>query len=695
MANTSTITVRILGNAQDAIGELGKLDGALGKLGKGALLAGGALGTAFVGAGTALFAVGQQFDDIENTISRGTGATGEALDGLLDQAKDVLATVPESGDVVAGVIADVNTFFGQTGDTLEESSRLFLDFARVTGGDVQNAISGLDAAFTQFGESPENLNEALGDFTRISQATGAPVDKLIGQLETFGPLFANAGFSIEETTAILGQLEQAGVDVTRVGPALNKFFRDAAAAGEDPRVALEGVVAAIGDAESSTEALNLASQAFGAEGAQRLTNAIRSGNFDLQEFNGLLGEGAGLVGEQAEATESFGDKLNTLKNTVLVALAPAAEVVFEAVADAIDSLAPYIEQFGAWFAEQLPGWIATLQEVFEQWGPVVIGVVTTIADVLGETLIPALQFLVEEVLPVVLEWVEENWPQIEEIIVTVLETVALAFETASTVITTLWGIFGDYIIEVVQIIADTIVPVIQGALDIIQGVFNVFEGVFTGDWSLLWDGLTGIFNGAWAIVSAVITGAFDLLVATLGEILEGIVSAVTGTFDSVVDAVSGLGGRIADAAVGIFDGIKDAFRDAINFVIRGWNNLSFTTPAFSLFGVDTPSVTISTPNIPELATGGAIFAPMLAVVGDNPQAYRDPEIVAPQSFIRDAVRDVLTEMGGVGRGGSTTTINATGYVDTEALARDVDRAQRRRDMLTGDRFAFAGDVEAA
>ncbi|MGB0890575.1 MAG: phage tail tape measure protein, partial [Solirubrobacterales bacterium] len=276
MANSSTLTVRILGNASDAIKEVGRLNSVIGTLGKGALLAGGALGAAGLAAGTALFAIGNEFNNIENTIIKGTGATGAALDSLIDQSRDVLQTVPDSGQVVAGALADVNTFFGQTGDTLEESTRLFLDFARVTDADLTTAIGGLDAAFTQFGESPDNLNEALGDFTRISQATGAPVDQLIGQLETFGPTFANAGFSIEETTAIFGQLEQAGVNVTRIGPALNKFFRDTAANGEDPRVALEGMVTAIADAETSADALNLATEAFGSEGAQRLSNAIRS-----------------------------------------------------------------------------------------------------------------------------------------------------------------------------------------------------------------------------------------------------------------------------------------------------------------------------------------------------------------------------------------------------------------------------------
>ena len=178
----------------------------------------------------------------------------------------------------------------------------------------------------------------------------------------------------------------------------------------------------------------------------------------------------------------------------------------------------------------------------------------------------------------------------------------------------------------------------------------------------------------------------------LSGILDAIVAIITGTWDSVVDEVGGLGGRITSAASGIFDGVKDAFRSAINFIIDGWNNLSFSLPSIPTPFGDIGGYTISTPNIPRLATGGVIHSPMLAIVGDNPQAYRDPEIVTPQSTMAETFRKVLAETGGVTSG--SLTINANGYTDAAALARDVDDAQRRRDALHG-RYSFAGDIEAA
>ena len=296
-----------------------------------------------VGVGTAFIKAGLDFEKMEKVLIQGTGASGEALKDLKEQATDVMKTVPESAETVATTIADVNTHLGLTGDELEDTSKLFLDFARVAEVDVSSAIGALDAQLTQFGLSAGDSEEVLGDLLRISQATGVPMDKLLSQMETFGPIFANANFTAEETAAILGQLEQGGVNLTRVGPALNKFFRDAAKNGKKPQKALQDTVKAIENATSTTEALNIATAAFGAEGAQRMVSVIQSGNFDLEEFNGLLGEGTGIVDEQAEATATLSDKFNTLKNKVLAELGPVAIAVMDGIMNAMDALMPVVE----------------------------------------------------------------------------------------------------------------------------------------------------------------------------------------------------------------------------------------------------------------------------------------------------------------------------------------------------------------
>lgn len=561
------ITIKITGDTKGLQGALGQAEGMLGRFGNKAALAAVGAATAAIGAAGAIaLEVGKTIEVMEDTIIKGTGATGEALDGLIDSARDVMAQVPDSGEMVATVLADVNTFFGATGDELEDLTEGFLDFARLTGVEASTAVGNMDAIFTQFGLGTDQMDEALGDFIRIAQASGAPMDQLLGQMETFGPLFANAGFSAEETAAIFGQLEQAGVNLTRVGPALNKFFREAASNGEDPREALEAMVEQIANAESSTEALSLASAAFGAEGAQRMTSAIRSGNFDLEDFNGLLGDGAGILAEQTAATQTFGDRWNELKNKVFVALMPAIEKLMDLIIEGIESIGPMVEKFVGWWEEDI--------------GPVV-------SDV--------------------------------------MEDIQAVFDTILPILQGAWELFGDEILDYAENTFNTIKTVIESVLRIIKGIWNTFVGVFTGDWGRAWDGIKDVFGGVWDGIKGILSGALENIKILFRVAWDLVKLSVTNALDGIVGAISGMGSRIRSAASGMWNGIKDAFKAAINWIIDGWNGLEFTLPSVN---TRIPGVgriggwTLGTPNIPRLAMGGTMARDGFAVVGE-----RGPELV--------------------------------------------------------------------
>ena len=377
MAKTAKIDVALSANAKDFKKELAKAEKATGKFSKGASKAFSGLKMAgigvAVGLGAAFMKAGLDFEAMENILIKGTGASGKALEDLKTQATDVLRTVPETAEVVAGAIADVNTFFGATGDGLEATTGLFLDFARVTDMDVGDAIARLDAQMTQFGIPLEETDELLGDLVRIAQATGAPMDTLLNQMEKFGPIFATAAFSGEETAAMFGMLEQAGVDVAKLGPSLEKFFGDVAEAGGDPRQAFEDMVAQIASAETETEALALAADAFGTAGA-RMTSAIRDGNLELETFGGLMGDGTGLVDAQAAATETLSDKFAILKNDLMSRLGPAAVATMEAMMVAIDAVVVAVEatvaaiqDFAGWFDENLMPIIRPIINTLVRW----------------------------------------------------------------------------------------------------------------------------------------------------------------------------------------------------------------------------------------------------------------------------------------------------------------------------------------
>lgn len=73
--------------------------------------------------------------------------------------------------------------------------------------------------------------------------------------------------------------------------------------------------------------------------------------------------------------------------------------------------------------------------------------------------------------------------------------------------------------------------------------------------------------------------------------------------------------KVGNGLAGMWDGLWQGFRRAINYIIRGWNNLSFTIGGGSFLGVDLPEKTFRTFQIPYLAHGGVGNG--LAVVGER------------------------------------------------------------------------------
>lgn len=328
----------------------------------------------------------------------------------------------------------------------------------------------------------------------------------------------------------------------------------------------------------------------------------------------------------------------------------------------------------------------------------------TIADAkegLAKGLVPVVQSVVRwitsDLIPAVRAAVEQFkvwWPQIKEAVLPTMQAIQETVSEVLALVAELWDRYGSDILDQVVSQFEMIKGMIEGTMKTIQGIIDVVMGLISGDWGRVWEGIKGIVEGVWTSIRAIVERFIDIIrtllaVAwegikrTVAETWEGIKTTISNAVGAVVGFVTGIPGRIASTVSGMFsgigtamyearesvrgwvsdvvgyatglpgrlagkfsgmwDGIKTAFRSAVNAVIRGWNGLQFTLP-----GVSTPfgtvgGFTIGTPNIPYLAQGGLITAPMLAWVGDNKGAGSgDPEIVAPLSKLAPMLVDALS-----------------------------------------------------
>jgi hypothetical protein len=173
---------------------------------------------------------------------------------------------------------------------------------------------------------------------------------------------------------------------------------------------------------------------------------------------------------------------------------------------------------------------------------------------------------------------------------------------------------------------------------IITPISNFFSGMWNGlknGAKNAWNGITSVFSNVTNWFKTQFTNAWTAVknvFSTGGKIFDGIKDGIASTFKTVVNGIIG----------GINRVIAIPF-NAINSALNKLRNLSFL--GISPF---TWLPRIGVPQIPKLAQGGWIGAnnPQLAIVGDN---KREGEIVAPESKIREQVKQAIAEMGTIGQ----------------------------------------------
>lgn len=507
-----------------------------------------AIGTAVIGAFKGLYEVGAVFDDVTDTIRAGTGAQGEALDGLVQVAKNVGTSVPASFDQIGGTVADLNTRLGLSGETLTTVAAQYLEAGRILEQDVD--IAGTTAAFNAFKIEGDAVSGAMDTLFQVSQATGVGMNELAAGVQSAAPALQNLGFTFEDSVALMGSLDKAGLNSQQVLASLSKGLVTLAKDGEEPQAAFQrvtGEIQSFVDEGNTAAALDLASQVFGTRGASQFIGALQSGVVNLEDMQAAVGATGdtilGVAGETADAAEQW----QMLKNKALTALEPIGSALFGAIGDGLSwinsltegadfsmfaELLSYMSPLGVMFQAIQP----LLPQIMDVLGPALQGVMTAMLPVL-QTVVGVFSELLATILPPLLPIITLLADLIGQVLLAVtpllpplMMLIEAIFPILGAVITALMPIFE----AVVNMLSTILIPVVNMLVDVLAGVIEFLTGVFTGDWEKAWGGIIAIFEGIWNglgdIFMGVLNGVIDLINGFLGSLNEvgNFVSDVTG-----------------------------------------------------------------------------------------------------------------------------------------------------------------------
>ena len=304
--------------------------------------------------------------------------------------------------------------------------------------------------------------------------------------------------------------------------------------------------------------------------------------------------------------------------------------------------------------------------------------VTGLASSLTDVLVPAFEKLYDIGLKPVVEWIGEKMHDAFKTLSAILEDFAKFVEENAEGFEA-WG-------EILGVVAKAIWSIIEPMAD---AAWNTFKGLILAIYEVFKLLLKILLEVGKALVKVVKDPkqAWDDFKSYVGSFFDNMKNKASGAVSGIKEAfkvipewfrttftkawtnvknVFSKGGKVF---TGIKDGILSGLKSVINALIRGINKvvaIPFNGLNAALNKLKNVKIlgrkpfskligNISVPQIPMLAKGGVITSPTIAMMGEYAGAKTNPEIVTPQSILRETISSSNDEL-------INALLNATGRI---------------------------------
>ena len=342
----------MVGDAEALAGRFGGVGLAVG----GATIAVAGLALGIGAAGNKLYELGAAWDSVADGITARTGKVGDELQAVMDQVTRIAmqgstSSIGELGNISAQVSASI----GSAGDDLGDLTAYIADLDKMTG--QQTNIKQLGMLYRVLKVDTADyipvLNQLYTSFTK----TQTPVNELIGQLVTAGPVFGEFGLSAGQSASLLASFNEAGLSGDKAIRGLRVAMTSLVKAGQDPTQALTSVIEKIRELSAAGEekdAKDLALNVFGSKSYAEFLNAIESGKLSTRQLSDSLQGNVKDIRDVNAATNDAAEEFDILTNKLGTRLRPVSNRVFGVINDTLSSIIEQIDainnkDFGAWF----------------------------------------------------------------------------------------------------------------------------------------------------------------------------------------------------------------------------------------------------------------------------------------------------------------------------------------------------------
>ena len=293
--------------------------------------------------------------------------------------------------------------------------------------------------------------------------------------------------------------------------------------------------------------------------------------------------------------------------------------------------------------------------------------VTGLASSLTDVLVPAFEKLYDIGLKPVVEWIGEKLHDAFKTLSGIIDDFAKFVEDNAEGFKA-WG-------EILGVVAKAIWSIIEPMAD---AAWNTFKGLILAIYEVfklllkilleVGKALVKVVKDpkqAWDDFKSYVGSFFDNMKNKAGSAVSGIKEAFKGipewfrtTFTKAWTNVKNVFSKGGKVFTGIKDGILSGLKSVINALIRGINRvvaIPFNGLNAALNKLKNVKIlgrkpfskligNISVPQIPMLAKGGVITSPTIAMMGEYAGAKTNPEIVTPQSILKETISSSNDEL---------------------------------------------------
>lgn len=576
--------------------------------------------TPLVGIGTAAFAVGNEFESAMSKVQAISGATGEQLEDLTEQAMDLGATTAFSASEAAAGMENLASA-GFTVEEIMEAMPGLLNLAASSGAELGVAAEIAASAVRGFGLEASETAHVADVFAEAAARTNAQTEDMGEAMKYIAPVANAMGISLEETAAAIGILSDAGIKGSQAGTslrgALSRLAKPTEAATkvmekygmsfydvQGNMLSLEGIV---GQLETSLSGLT-----------QEQRNQALITLFGQESLSGMLTlmeRGSGELGELTEGFENVSGSAQEMADIMMDNTAGAIEEMFGALETAAINiqqvLAPVVTDVVQWITSlinsfnQLPDgaqtMIVVVASLVAALGPFLLilgkcvtsigGIITSVQGASGAfgllktafagitggfaPVLAMIAAVVAAVIALKVAW-DNNFMGIQEKTAEMVAALQGSWDAILAGIQAFfvwcveaWNSNWGNIQDICGAVWEGIQVIVESALDILVNVFELFENIFTGNW-----------EGAWQNVKNIVSSLWNAIVAFIEAALK-----------SIIVAVVNIGMGLYNAAKTAFTKAKEGFTAAWN-QIKSWFNSAKEDPVNALKSIGSKMLSV-------------------------------------------------------------------------------------------------------